>query len=392
MAPVDTTFPVRLGFMPESHAIADDDHPGLRRAGPRAGAPYGGETVEFHQCPATDLAQDTTIRPTLVDLGFDTADLGGFGELQAAFARVCEAGRIDDDDAGLIRSTLDGATLPCASGAALEVLHIADEGFIMRQAGPNGLSVVGPRTKGRNGHGVATSIHADQDVYGTPLTQLMDGKAPSLFRHHSPDGDNDDAGLMLVNVWIPLQQITQPLVLADGRSIDRRRHQLRYGLATDSFLERGDEMAINDIWTFLHDPDQRWFLRSEMDHRQAYVFDTLSTPHGSCSLPGEELAATWYQALADGEAAAATGDPAALVEAIAPVQVTDLPLDAPPPLRSALAAMAGVADEARQDPVAACADGGGAWSAAASATRRPLIRRSLELRMVVSIVEGPAPA
>src|SRR5690606_27658962 len=148
---------------------------------------------------------------------------------------------------------------------------------------------------GMNDHGGATSIHADQDVYGTPLTELMDGRAPSLFRHDSPDGSNDDAGLMLANLWIPLQQITQPLVLGDGRSIDRRRHQLRYGLATQSFLERDDDMVINDIWTFLHDPDQRWYLRSEMDHRSAYVFNTLSTPHGAAVLPGEDLAEQCYR-------------------------------------------------------------------------------------------------
>ena len=69
--------------------------------------------------------------------------------------------------------------------------------------------------------------------------------------------------------------------------LDRRRHQLRYGLATQSFLEREEDMTINDIWTFLHHPDQRWHLRSDMDHRSAYVFDTLSTAHGACTLPGE---------------------------------------------------------------------------------------------------------
>ena len=181
----------------------------------------------------------------------------------------------------------------------------------MRKAGPNGMSVVGPRSHGMNDHGGATSVHADQDVFGTPLTQLMDGRAPSLFRHDSPDGHNHDARLMLLNLWIPLQQITQPLVLADGRSIDRRRHQLRYGLATETFLERDDDMAVNDIWTFLHDPDQRWYLRSDMDHRHAYVFNTLSTPHSACTLPGEDVAERCYRSLEDAEAAVARGDVAA---------------------------------------------------------------------------------
>ena len=153
----------------------------------------------------------------------------------------------------------------------------------MRKSGPNGMSVGGATVVGANGHGAATSVHADQDVYGTPLTQLMDGRAPSLFAPRLTRRAEPRRQLMLVNVWIPLRQITQPLVLADGRSIDRRRHQLRYGLATTSFLERDDDMVINDIWTFLHDPGQRWYLRSQMDHRSAYVFNTLSTPHGACT-------------------------------------------------------------------------------------------------------------
>ena len=32
----------------------------------------------------------------------------------------------------------------------------------MQQRGPNGRSVVGTRTVGMNGHGIATSVHADQ--------------------------------------------------------------------------------------------------------------------------------------------------------------------------------------------------------------------------------------
>lgn len=173
----------------------------------------------------------------------------------------------------------------------------------MRTAGPNGLSMAGSRSSGVNGHGQATSVHADQDVFGTPVAQLMDGRAPELFIHDSPDGYNHDAALLLVNFWIPLQQITQPLVLADGRSIDRRRHQLRYGLATDSFLERDDDLVINDIWSFLHDDDQRWYFRSEMDHRDAHVFNTLSTAHGAGTLPGEDVAERCYLALEVAESA-----------------------------------------------------------------------------------------
>ena len=315
--------------MPPSHAIADPDHPGLLRAG--ALAPLC-TVVDFHVCPAVDMCRDDTARPDLLRFGFDTVDLGGLDTLQQAFGRVREAGRIDDEDASTIRSSLDGANLRCAGGEELTVMYIAEEGFVMRMSGPNGLSVVGPRPTGMNDHGVATSIHADQDVHGTPLTQLMDGRAPSLFRHDSPDGQNRDASLMLVNLWIPLQQVVQPLVLADGRSIDRRRHQLRYGLPTTSFLEREDDMVINDIWTFLHDPGQQWFMRSDMDHRGAYVFNTLSTPHGSGTLPGEDVAEQCYRGLEDAEAAVTEGRAGALGEAASTVAGLVAPVAAPPAL------------------------------------------------------------
>lgn len=51
----ESAYPVRLGFMPAVHAMADPEHPGLLRAGPRAGGPYGGESVEVHTCEATDM-------------------------------------------------------------------------------------------------------------------------------------------------------------------------------------------------------------------------------------------------------------------------------------------------------------------------------------------------
>jgi hypothetical protein len=382
---IDGAIGVTINFVPGSQAIPDPDHPGLLRSSPSAAAPYAREAVESHQCVATDLCQDGVAPPELLEHGFDTVDLSGFGSLQEVFAGVRAAGRITDDDAAAIRTALQGATLDCVGGRTITVLHIADEGLIMRTAGPDGMSVVAPRSSGMNDHGGATSIHADQDVFGTPLTQVMDGRAPSLFRHDSPDGRNHEAGLMLVNVWIPLQQVTQPLVLADGRSIDRRRHQLRHALATDSFLEREEDVSVNDIWTFLHDPGQRWFLRSDMGHRNAYVFDTLSTPHGACTLPGEDVAASCYRALEAAEDAAAAGDVAALVDAAGPARDPGVPAGVPSALRQAIGAMSAVADDALADPDHVCGDGATAWSARSVEARRGVVRMSLEMRMVVSI-------
>jgi hypothetical protein len=381
----DATIAVTMGFVPSSVAVPDVDRPGLLRAGPRASAPYGHENLDRHVCPATDMCQDEAARPDLLELGFDEVDLCPLDALQQACARVREAGLVTEADATAIRSSLQGAVLHCSGGRTITVLFLADEGFIMRKAGPNAMSVVGPRSNGMNDHGGATSVHADQDVFGTPLNQLMEGRAPSLFRHDSPDGDNRDAGLMLVNLWIPLQQITQPLVLADGRSIDRRRHQLRYGLATQTFLDREEDMAVNDIWTFLHDPDQRWYLRSDMDHRRAYVFDTLSTPHSACTLPGEDVAERCYRSLEEAEAAVAAGDVAALVEAVSPVRNPEAPIGVPLALRDAIDAMAAVADEAHRDPALVSGHGAEAWLTRSREARRRVVRMSLEMRMVVSI-------
>ena len=384
MGDTGATVTVDMGFMPATHAIPDPDHPGLMRAGPRASGPYVGDSVEVHACAAVDCVQDTSVRPNLYDFGFDTADLSGIDELQTVFGRVRASGRIEDADETAIRAALNGAELHLAGGSTVTVLHVADEGLIMRKAGPNRLSVVGPKSQGMNDHGAASSVHADQDVFGTPLSQLMDGRAPSMFRHESPDGHNRDAGLMLVNMWIPLQQITQPLVLGDGRSVDRRRHQLRYGLATESFLERDDDLVINDIWTFLYDGGQRWYLRSQMDHQSAYVFNTLSTPHGSCTLPGEGAAEGWYRAAEAAEAAVEAGDVHALTKSLS-APPAGVPLGTPRSLAEAVACVAAVMDEARSNPAAVCGDGAGEWLAESRAARLPLVRMSLELRMVVSV-------
>lgn len=381
------TVDVAMGFLPRVHAMADPDHPGLLRAGERASGPYGNDRVERHECPATDCAADGAVQPDLLAFGFEAVDLSSFHGLQDAFASARAGGRLDDADAATIRDELEGAVLPLAGGRTLHVLHLAGEGFIMRTGGPNGIAVGDGSSSGANGHGVATSVHGDQDVFGTPLTQLMDGRAPSLFRHDSPDGHNHDARLLLINLWIPLQQVVQPLVLADGRSIDRPRHQLRYGLPTDSFLDREDEMAINDIWTFLHDPGQRWYFRSQMDHRQAYVFNTLSTPHGAGTLPGEDVAERCYRALEAAEGAVGRGEVAALRETLADALPVAVPHGVTPALADAISAMVTVLDEANRDADAVCGAGAPAWSAASQAARRGVVRMSLELRLVVSIQE-----
>jgi hypothetical protein len=381
------TVPVDLGFLPPDQAIADPDHPGLLRAGPRAAAPYGDDGVEFTTCLATDLSAGHSDIPDLVHHGLDTVDLSGLEPLQAACARVLAAGRIEPEDAEAIRTALDGAELACASGRSVTVRFLAGEGFFMRVVGPDRMSMTPSEADGMNNHGGAASVHADQDVYGTPLVQLMDGRAPDLFRHVSPDGENHDADLMLVNLWIPLQQVVQPLVLADGQTIDRRRHQLRYGLPTTSFLERDQDLEINDIWSFLHDDAQRWYFKSDMDHRTAWMFNTLSTPHGAGVLPGEDVAARCVRVLHDVELAVGRGDAAALAGAVAEVDGATIPEGAPAPLRVAIERMLSLCESAAGDPSGTLSDGGVAWLAAAAAARQAVVRMSLELRLVVSVTD-----
>ncbi len=75
------TIPVEMGFMPAAHAVADPEHPGLLRAGPRGAAPYGDDGVEVHRCEAIDGTQDPTASVGLLDTGFDVADLSGSATL-----------------------------------------------------------------------------------------------------------------------------------------------------------------------------------------------------------------------------------------------------------------------------------------------------------------------
>ncbi len=237
--------------------------------------------------------------------------------------------------------------------------------------------------RGANGHGAAPAIHADQDVFGTPLEQLMKGAAPKLFRHRTPDARNDDSSLFLLNLWIPIQQITRPLVLMDRRTLDQKRHQLRYGLPVTRFLDRDEERSVNDIWTFLPDPAQQWYFRSVMGPDQGYVFDTLGAPHGACILPGEDALEQLYRDLGCACEAVAAGDGDALrrVAAPAPRALPEVTTDA---LRQAWWRMAELLREAGARPSEICAAGED-WTARARTAMNAVIRKSVEMRLVATL-------
>ncbi len=375
------SYEAELAYTRADNVAPDDARPGLLRARTLAPPEQGRkESFDLRRCRIGDLAAEGAPTPDLVRLGFDWVDLSSLADVQRTLEHVRTAGRVAEEDARAIRRGLAGASLALSDGATLRLLVIAPEGFIMRKGGPNGMSVVsGPRS-GMNDHEAATAVHADQDVKGTPLRQMMRGAAPWLFRHDTPDARNRWSPLMLLNLWIPLEQITRPLVLMDKRTLDRRAHQLRYGLPTDSFLDRDEDRRVNDIWTFLPDPGQRWYFTSEMDSRRAYVFETLGTPHGSFVVPGEDVAESRYRALERASEAVRQGDEAALRDVVADGAV---PAHTTPALRRAIDAMGRLLEEARECAPALCrGEGRDDWLARAKAAMDRVVRKSLEMRVV----------
>jgi len=279
-----------------------DDHErkGLRRAGAKkieALTEGVKEEFNFCECRFHDCLADDAPDLNIETMGFDTIDLSSSDELQNILNEVRLAGRIEDNQSAAIRKLIKKNSYRLSNGKKLRLLYIAPEGFIIRNAGPNGLNPnPGAKTIGSNGHVGAMNVHGDQDVYGTPIKQILKGFGPKLFRHNTPDGQNTVSPIFLINLWIPLQQITRPLTLMDRRTLDKN-DQLRFALPTDSFLERDEDQLNNDIWLFLHNKNQEWYFHSEMNPNKAYVFDTLGEPHGAFILPGEKRAEKLYKQL-----------------------------------------------------------------------------------------------
>jgi len=373
-----------LGFASAARVVADTERPTLLRALTTSEV-NGTSQLEFHDCALRDWSAPGAPPLGLPRMGFDAIDLAPLPGLQAVLARVRDAGEITRADAGAIRGALRGRTFRLSSGHVLRLLVVAREGLIMRTAGPNGLRPDPDVPMGEmNGHDAANAVHADQDVRGTPLRQLMRGLAPRLFRHRTPDGGNRASPLMLVNLWVPLTQVTRPLVLMDRDSLDARRHQLRYALPTEDFLERGEATRVNDIWAILHDSAQRWYFHPDLDARRAYVFDTLGTPHGATVLPGEAEAERCYRALCAACAAVAAGDHAALLAATSVPDTVDTAIGTLP-LRRAIDAMRELLREAH-----ACAQAGAApsadWQLRAQAALQRVVRKSIEMRVVALLL------
>jgi len=379
---------VRLLFARPGDARPDREHPGVLRVATNLDddGTTEDDSSEPHLCRVHDLSAPSSARPDLVRMGFDLVHLGDRPQLQRVLGEVARAGVMTESQARSIRRALLGRALPLAGGAKARVLHVASEGMIVRTAGPNGLRVEDRPITATNHHQPATSIHGDQDVYGTPLRQILRGWAPRVFRHDSPQGANHRSPLFVVNLWIPLRQITRPLVLMDRRTLDKRRHQTRYALPVGFFPGRRADLRVNDIWRFLHDDAQRWYFSSEMDARSAYVFDTLGMPHGSCVLPGEEVAEDRFLRIRRALAALASRDAGALRRA-AEGREPGCAAEAPGPLREAIGRMDAVLTEAAERAEALCLDRSG-FAARATEVADRVVRRSIEMRCLVLVTPG----
>jgi hypothetical protein len=381
-----TEVEAQLGFYRASAVVEDDEGRGLKRAVNNSRGYDDERQLEYRRCNIRDWSAPGQPRPSLRAMGFEAIDLSGIAPLQSLLARIREVGEITPEQGSQLRRHLRGRVFRLSEGMCLRMLSIAPEGLILRTGGPNGLQVdPNSRMSEMNGHDVAVSIHGDQDVRGTPLKQIMRGWAPRLFRHQTPDGSNLFSPLVLVNLWIPLRQITRPLTLMDRRTLNAREHQLRYALPTDSFLNRSEDMRTNDIWAFLHDAAQQWYFHPDMDHRQAYVFDTLGEPHGAFILPGEEVAEQYCLQLRELSEQLKSG---VVVAPPAPV-AAELPASTTAPLRRAIAAMAElVASAPRDNPETPAVED---WLARAATAMDAVVRRSLEMRVVALLLPNTWP-
>ncbi len=358
------------------------------------------DSLARHRMRLVDDAASGARQPGLASHGFEMFDLASRAPVGALLEEVRKTGCLTPTQAAQLRRRLLGRSFSLDGGRRrLRILYVADEGIICRKAGPNGSdALLGQPRTATSGHSAAVSVHVDQDVRGTPVRQILGGMGPWLFRHAAPDGANTWSPLHLVNVWIPLDQITRPLALMDERSFDRRRHQLRYALPTEDLLERDASRRLNDIWSVLPDEGQRWHFRSEMPFGSAYVFNTLSTAHCAFVLPGEEVAEDLSAQLRS-LVAVLSGDEAVRASALRDSLTTSGPVrdpraDAPstPALRRTIEAMEALLEEARGQAPSITGARAHDLIRRAQALCDRVVRKSIELRAVAWVSPAWWPA
>lgn len=373
-----------MAFARPSDVHPDDQQAGMLRAKTRPTDANTTDVFDLKPCKVRDWSAESCPPLDLETMGFDTLDLSPLETLQATLESIRLASHITKADASVIRRQMQGQSFKLSSGKQIKLLSIAPEGLIMRQAGPNGCRVSDESISEMNGHDGALTVHADQDVNGTPLKQMMRSAAPWIFRHQSPQSSNKLSPIFLVNIWIPLQQITRPLTLMDRRTLNKQQHQLRYALPTDGFLDRDKEKRINDIWAFLHDDTQQWYFHSNLNSSNAYIFDTLGTPHGAIILPGEEIIEQYFFGLKETLAAIRSNDDSGLGAALgkmAKLGGQPIPEATTSPIKSVLATMAGLVTEANHHQQTAALKNS-EWQARTEQAVTSVVRKSIEMRGV----------
>lgn len=372
---------LRLDFVRPSHARKEEGASDLLQVPTELGF---GDHTDAHWCNTIDLAETNDIPLSLRQMGFSQLDLSRSSSLQSELEAVRKAGKISAANAAQIRSNIQGKSFYLKEGGRLKILFVAGEGLIMRSSGPNKL-VVDPEVKMTelNGHRAADKVHGDQNVYGTPIKQMLKGFAPYLFRHQTRGRRSRLAPLYLLNLWIPLQQCTQPLSLADRRTVNACAQQVSFKLPTDDFLDRNADQKLNDIWLFLHNERQQWYCDSSMDSNSAYVFDTLGAPHGAGTFPGEDIAEQYFQLLRKLVNNAAAGDASLFDEALnAPLPVSEhtLPMSCPKSLVEATESVSSLVSEAKAGGLGEVMKSD--WMNRAETAMQALVRKSIEMRVV----------
>lgn len=373
-----------MAFARPADVQPDDQQAGVLRAKTRPVDANTAYAFDLKPCKVRDWSAESCAPLNLETMGFDALDLSHIDTLQATLESIRSASHITKENASVIRRQMQGQSFKLSSGKQIKLLSIAPEGLVMRQAGPNGCKVSDEAMSEMNGHDGALTVHADQDVHGTPLKQMMRGAAPWIFRHQSPQSNNKLSPVFLVNIWIPLQQITRPLTLMDRRTLDKKHHQLRYALPTDDFLDRGKETRVNDIWAFLHDDEQQWYFNSDMNAGNAYIFDTLGTPHGAIILPGEEIIEQYFFGLKETLNAISNDDDngmTAALEKMASLASQPISDATTKPIENVIATMADLVAEAKAHPQTVVLKNS-EWQARAEHAVDSVVRKSIEMRGV----------
>ena len=368
----------QLGFAKATDVSPDHERKGLLRCKtyPINADPRG--TFELQHCPVYDLNDKDAPDLDLHKMGFDCIDLSGNLQLQELLNGVRKDGYLNKKIAAEIRRLLRWKAFQLSNGKRLTLLFISPQGFIIRKSGPNGLSVTADENMTEmNGHDAASLVHGDQDVYGTPIKQMLKGMGPTLFNHQSPDGRNLRSPLFLLNLWIPLQQVVHPLVLMDRRTLNLQSHQIRLGIPTGTFLKRSQK--LNDSWTYLYDDKQKWYFNSTLDMRNGYIFDTLGAPHGAVILPGEEIAEKYYLLLQHAIKAVAARNKQKL-ESIYVPQLPSLPKLITPQLLRAIEVMHTIIQETSDLDLTQNAQAN--WVKRARLAMDNVVRKSIEMRLV----------